>query len=167
MAAEKPAQWAPLEFHSHAARWRSDRKGQSNARSGDSLSFDLAQGRQAKDQPIYTYERAKSVWVRQPAPAKLLQLGMNQNIAAQSNNSVNPRCEVCPLSRVKAGVSVRIKQLCASPEHQDRLRELGVFEDQVIRLLNSQTSFICQVCNARLAISDKLAQMIMVEPLTS
>jgi Fe2+ transport system protein FeoA len=71
------------------------------------------------------------------------------------------------LSRVKAGVAVRIKRLCTSPEHQDRLRELGVFEDQVIRLLNTQTSFICQVCNARLAISDKLAQMIMVEPLSA
>ena len=72
-----------------------------------------------------------------------------------------------PLSRVKAGVAVRVKQLCASPEHQDRLRELGVFEDQIIRLLNTQTSFICQVCNARLAISDKLAQLILVEPLSA
>jgi Fe2+ transport system protein FeoA len=74
------------------------------------------------------------------------------------------RCEVCPLSRVKAGVAVRIKQLCASPEIQNRLRELGFCEDQIIRLLTSQTNFICQVCNARLAISEQLAQLIMVEP---
>ncbi len=92
---------------------------------------------------------------------------MKLNHAAKSNSPLSPRCDLCPLSRVKAGVAVRVKQLCASPEHQDRLRELGVFEEQVIRLLNTQTSFICQVCNARLAISDKLAQLILVEPLSA
>jgi len=75
------------------------------------------------------------------------------------------RCEVCPLNRVKAGVAVRIRQLCAAPELQSRLRELGLGEDQIIRLLTSQTNFICQVCNARLAISQQLAQLILVEPL--
>ena len=70
----------------------------------------------------------------------------------------------CPLNQVKAGVAVRIKQLCASPELQNRLRELGLCEDQIIRLLTSQSNFICQVCNARLAISQQLAQLIMVEP---
>jgi ferrous iron transport protein A len=75
------------------------------------------------------------------------------------------RCQPCPLSRVKAGVAVRIKQLCASPEVQNRLRELGLCEDQIIKLLTSQTNFICQVCNARLAISEQLAQLILVEPL--
>jgi len=84
-------------------------------------------------------------------------------------NSIEPgqpqaRCELCPLSRVRAGVAVRIKQLCAGPEMQNRLRELGFCEDQIIRLLTSQTNFICQVCNARLAISEQLAQIIMVEP---
>jgi Fe2+ transport system protein FeoA len=76
------------------------------------------------------------------------------------------QCEVCPLSRVKAGVEVRIRQLCAAPELQIRLRELGFCEDQIIRLLTSQTNFICQVCNARLAISEQLAKIILVEPLT-
>jgi Fe2+ transport system protein FeoA len=75
-----------------------------------------------------------------------------------------PKCEICPLSRVQTGVEVRIRRLCAAPEIQNRLREIGLREDQVIRVLMSQTSFICQVCNARFAISAKLAQMIMVEP---
>lgn len=74
------------------------------------------------------------------------------------------RCQLCPLTRVKAGVSVRIKQLCASPEIQNRLRELGFCEDQVINLLTSQGNFICEVCNARLAISERLAGLILVEP---
>ena len=73
-------------------------------------------------------------------------------------------CEVCPLSRVKAGVAVRIKKLCAAPEVQNRLREIGFCEDQIIRLVTSQNNFICQVCNARLAISEQLAKLILVEP---
>ena len=82
-------------------------------------------------------------------------------ISAQQNEA---RCEICPLTRVRAGVSVRIKQLCASPEVQNRLRELGLGEDQIIRLLTSHTNLICQVCDSRLAISEQLARMIMVEP---
>lgn len=62
-------------------------------------------------------------------------------------------------------MAVRVKKLCASPEMQHRLRELGFCEDQIIKLLTSQTSFICQVCNARLAISEQLAKTILVEPL--
>ena len=92
---------------------------------------------------------------------------MNRPNAFESALRDESRCEVCPLSRVKAGVAVRIKQLCASPEVQNRLRELGLGEDQIIRLLTSQTNFICQVCNARLAISAQLAQLILVEPLRS
>jgi Fe2+ transport system protein FeoA len=72
--------------------------------------------------------------------------------------------EVCPLSRVKAGAVVCIRSLTTTPELSDRLRELGFCEQQRIRLLNRQSNFICQVCNARLAISEKLADSILVEP---
>lgn len=85
---------------------------------------------------------------------------------SESTYESEARCEVCPLSRVKAVVAVRIKQLCAAPELQERLRDLGFCEDQIIRLLTSQTNFICQVCNARLAISEQLAQLILVEPVS-
>jgi Fe2+ transport system protein FeoA len=92
---------------------------------------------------------------------------MNRPKAFGSALRDESRCELCPLSRVKAGVAVRIKELCASPDLQNRLRELGLCEDQIIRLLTSQTNFICQVCNARLAISEQVAQLILVEPLRS
>ena len=49
--------------------------------------------------------------------------------------------------RVKAGAAVRITRLSAPPEVTQRLREIGLVESQVIRLLTSQTSFICEVCN--------------------
>lgn len=65
---------------------------------------------------------------------------------------------------MRAGVAVRVKQLCAAPEVQNRLREIGFGEDQVIRLLTSQANFICLVCNTRLAISEQLAKLILVEP---
>jgi Fe2+ transport system protein FeoA len=87
--------------------------------------------------------------------------------AIESEGRAEARCEICPLSRVQAGVAVRIKQLCAAPEIQHRLRELGIREDQIIRLLANQASIICQVCNARLAISEQLARIILVEPLQS
>ncbi|MBA4149871.1 MAG: ferrous iron transport protein A [Verrucomicrobia bacterium] len=72
----------------------------------------------------------------------------------------------CPLSRIKAGTAVRIKQLSMSHENSKRLREIGFCEEQIIRLITSQSNFICQVCNSRLAISAALAQMILVEPVT-
>jgi Fe2+ transport system protein FeoA len=71
--------------------------------------------------------------------------------------------EGCPLSCVRAGAVVCIKRLLAAPEVSDRLRELGLREQQKIKLLAGQSNFICQVCNARLAISGKLADSIMVE----
>ena len=72
---------------------------------------------------------------------------------------------VCPLSRVQAGTLVCIKQLSGSPETTHRLRELGLGEEQQIKLLTRKSNFICQVCNARLAISEKLADSIMVQTL--
>ena len=74
------------------------------------------------------------------------------------------RCELCPLNRVQVGVAVRIRQLCAAPELQNRLREIGLCEDQIVRLVTSRNNLICQVCNARLAISEQLARLILVEP---
>ena len=76
-----------------------------------------------------------------------------------------PEPPACPLSRVRAGMVVRVKKLCAPPEMTRRLREIGFVEHQVIRLLVRQSSLICLVCNARLALSSQLAQMIIVEPL--
>ena len=70
----------------------------------------------------------------------------------------------CPLNRVKTGILVRIKQLCANEETAQRLREIGLGEEQLIRLLTCHTNIICQVCSARLAISPQLAETILVEP---
>lgn len=72
---------------------------------------------------------------------------------------------MCPLSHVRAGTSVRIKQLATTPEVTHRLREMGFCEEQKIRLLAQQANVICQVCNVRLGISTQLAEKIIVEPI--
>ncbi|HET7624743.1 MAG TPA: FeoA family protein [Verrucomicrobiae bacterium] len=72
---------------------------------------------------------------------------------------------VCPLSRVKAGSVVCIKELAATPELRVRLREMGLCEEQKIKLLSRHSNIICQVCNARLGISKRLAETILVEAL--
>jgi Fe2+ transport system protein FeoA len=89
---------------------------------------------------------------------------MKVNEAVLSAARQQAQCEICPLNRVKLGVAVRIKQLCATPDQQHRLREMGFCEEQVIKLLITHNNYICQVCNARLAISEKVAKLIMVEP---
>ena len=82
-------------------------------------------------------------------------------------NAECPQPFVCPLSHVRAGTSVRIKQLSASPEVTHRLREMGFCEEQKVRLLAQQANIICQVCNVRLGISTQLAEKILVEPIQS
>ncbi len=72
---------------------------------------------------------------------------------------------ICPLSQVRVGSACRVKQLSASPELADRLRELGFCEEQRIKLLSQHAGVICQVCNVRLGISLRLAAEIWVEPL--
>ena len=71
--------------------------------------------------------------------------------------------KVCPLSRVQAGTTVCIKHLSTAPDLTTRLREMGLCEQQLIKLIARESSFICQVCNARVGISQKLADSILVE----
>jgi Fe2+ transport system protein FeoA len=78
-----------------------------------------------------------------------------------------PEPGVCPLSRIAAGTEVCIKQLAASPEVRARLRELGLGEQQRIKLVSRHSNFICQVCNARFGLSEAVAQSILVEPVAA
>ncbi len=75
------------------------------------------------------------------------------------------RADLCPLSKVKAGTSVRIKQLSAAPDVGHRLREMGFCEEQQVRVVSREVSIICQVCHARLGLSQQLADTILVETL--
>ncbi len=97
---------------------------------------------------------------------------VNDQTISQQYGSAAPglhcaRPFTCPLSQVKAGVAVRIQELSAPPEVSQRLREIGFVEHQVIKLLIHQATLICQVCNARLALSADLAALIIVQPLAA
>jgi Fe2+ transport system protein FeoA len=70
-----------------------------------------------------------------------------------------------PLHQVAEGREVRIRELSATPEVTCRLREIGLCEGQIIRLIARHSNIICQVCNARLALNAQLAGMILVEAL--
>ncbi len=74
-----------------------------------------------------------------------------------------PIAFLSPLHQVKAGKAVRIRELCGTPEVACRLREVGLGEGQIIRLIASHTNIICQVCQARMALNATLARLIMVE----
>lgn len=69
-----------------------------------------------------------------------------------------------PLNRVRAGCVVIIKQLTADADVNRRLREMGFGEEQRVKVITLQNNVLCQVCNARLGLSAKLAEKIMVEP---
>ncbi len=90
---------------------------------------------------------------------------MSQQSSQPVDVDACPGSFVCPLSKVRPGTVCRVKELLASPEISVRLRELGFCERQHIRLLTQERTMICQVCNARLGISSRLAEAIMVEPL--
>jgi Fe2+ transport system protein FeoA len=100
-------------------------------------------------------------------PITLLWPPVSKRTKQQSCVVVDGECAgttVCPLSKVKAGTVVCIKELAGTPEVRDRLRELGFGEKQIVKLLSHQSNLICQVCNARLGISEELADTILVEP---
>lgn len=90
---------------------------------------------------------------------------MSQKVPVNKCPPVEDRLPCCPLSKVRAGTSVRIKQLLAAPDVCQRLRELGMCEEQSVRCVLRSHSVVCQVCNMRLGLSSELADAIWVEPL--
>ena len=116
-----------------------------------------------------TGQKKNDLWQNRPSRAFGESYGAGMSSTQEVLEAPQKTCphrSLCPLSRVQAGDRVRIKQLLESPGVTNRLRELGFCEEQTIRLVTRQATFICQVCNARLAISARLADFILVEPAT-
>ncbi len=90
------------------------------------------------------------------------------------DSGTSPRCavnacptpELCRLSRCRAGTVAIVRQLTAAPEVNQRLREMGFGETQRIKVLQGSANLLCQVCNARLGLSARLADQIWVEPVS-
>ena len=60
-----------------------------------------------------------------------------------------------------------VRQLTASDDTNQRLREMGFGEEQRVKVITLQNNVLCQVCNARLGLSARLAEQILVETLQS
>ena len=59
-----------------------------------------------------------------------------------------------------------VRRLEGTEETNRRLREMGFGEEQRVRVISLQAHVLCQVCNARLGVSARLAEVILVEPLS-
>ena len=72
----------------------------------------------------------------------------------------------CPLSSVPVGTICKIKGIeCPSEECVLRILEMGFCENREIQVLKSDHHLICRVCQSRLGVAKKIADVIMVEPL--
>jgi len=69
------------------------------------------------------------------------------------------------LNNLLTGRSGRIRRLDGAADACNRLRELGLAENSVVRLLQAGSPVLCQVQHARIGISAELAVQVVVEPL--
>lgn len=67
------------------------------------------------------------------------------------------------LSAVRCGQSVRVREIHSEPETCQRLREMGFCENVEVCKVSQGSAMICRVCGVRVALSQKLGSMIMVE----
>jgi len=67
------------------------------------------------------------------------------------------------LNHLPIGASGRICELAGDAGVCSRLRELGFCESAVIEKVAGQGTLLCQVCNARIALSERAAEHIIVE----
>lgn len=129
---------------------------------------DLQSGRERRELSANKdWLSARKVYLAATPGGSVPQVTMNADNPLRSAGLAMCANRLCPLSRLRSGMTARVKQLCASPEMGQRLREIGLGEEQVVRLLSGGVNVICIVCNARLALSTQLAEAILVEPVES
>lgn len=66
------------------------------------------------------------------------------------------------LNQAKVGCDVQIRVL--SGPGCDRLRDLGFCEELQLRKLSHGRNMICSFCGTRMAISQELAEQVLVSP---
>jgi Fe2+ transport system protein FeoA len=114
-------------------------------------------GKDATTRALVPENHASLAWVMaHPAP-------FHAAAACRAGESSSPRWQ--PLSRARAGDTVVVRRLEGSDDTNRRLREMGFGEEQRVRVISLQSHVLCQVCNARLGVSAKLADIILVEAL--
>ena len=75
----------------------------------------------------------------------------------------------CPqrlsLVDLPAGVPSRVTGLNGQAEFSQRLREMGFCESAVVQKIAGNQMVICELCGTRVALSDRVAGDIQVEPI--
>lgn len=69
-----------------------------------------------------------------------------------------------PLNELPEGVQGRVAELSGKTDFCQRLREMGFCESSVIQKIGGRDMLICQLCGGRVALSDRAARQILVEP---
>ena len=92
---------------------------------------------------------------------------LTYSATADEEGNIGKTQTECPLAKVQAGTTVRIRRLNVSDEISRRLREIGFFEQQVLRLLSHRGNVICQIHNCRMGLGANLAAEIFVEPVSA
>jgi ferrous iron transport protein A len=72
-----------------------------------------------------------------------------------------------PLTELPVGTTARVWALDGEINLCSRLRELGFCESAVIERVSGSKTLLCQLCGARIALSDRAAVHIVVEPIAS
>jgi len=96
--------------------------------------------------------------------------GWGRHRTQRSSNTVEKSCRAeisanrLPLPHAPAGIDLCVTSLDANG-HTQRLRELGLFEGQRVRVLSAGNPMICQVGDCRFGLCSRLADCILVERL--
>jgi ferrous iron transport protein A len=70
-----------------------------------------------------------------------------------------------PLTDLPDGESGRVTGVNGRAELNQRLREMGFCESAVIQKIRGKRMLICELCGVRVALSDRAAEKIEVEPI--
>jgi len=68
------------------------------------------------------------------------------------------------MSVTPAGQEVRIRAVRADEQQTRHLRELGILEGRVIKVVLNNDPLVCQVGECRFGVCRRLARSILVEP---
>jgi ferrous iron transport protein A len=69
------------------------------------------------------------------------------------------------LTELPAGTSGRVAELNGQADLCQRLREMGFCESAVVQIVAGKHMLICQLCGSRVALSNRAARNILVEPI--
>lgn len=80
------------------------------------------------------------------------------------SNNADASAPTVRLTELPNGSLGRVQGLEGKFETCQRLREMGFCESALIERVSGAHTLLCQVCGTRIALSDRIAQSILVEP---